>query len=287
MNYEALMEERQSLRSFEQKEVPAAALQEVERYFGETARILPEIGLELHCVAGIGTGLEGIAGYGGNAFRAPLYLVVLSEEKEGWLENAGFVSEQLLLKLTELGLSACWLTLTDEAATKRALGIESDKKAAALLAVGYARAERAEKRLDIDTPANVKVDTRAGHIAPKISEQALFFEEKFGQEASFVEDQFDPVLDKALYAASLAPSFHNRQAYRYLQAGRDLYLLDGADEKTTAEDRQLSLGATMANFWLVYSNYNPAAARWEIGGEASAEMQLPAEYRVAAKLRLY
>ena len=34
MNYEALMEERQSLRSFEQKEVPAAALQEVERYFG-------------------------------------------------------------------------------------------------------------------------------------------------------------------------------------------------------------------------------------------------------------
>ncbi len=243
MNYEALMEERQSLRSFEQKEVPAAALQEVERYFGETARILPEIGLELHCAAGIGTGLEGIAGYGG--------------------------------------------TLTDEAATKRALGIESDKKAAALLAVGYARAERAEKRLDIDTPANVKVDTRAGHIAPKISEQALFFEEKFGQEASFVEDQFDPVLDKALYAASLAPSFHNRQAYRYLQAGRDLYLLDGADEKTTEEDRQLSLGATMANFWLVYSNYNPAAARWEIGGEASAEMQLPAEYRVAAKLRLY
>ena len=95
------------------------------------------------------------------------------------------------------------------------------------------------------------------------------------------------MLDKALYAASLAPSFHNRQAYRYLQAGRDLYLLDGADEKTTAEDRHLSLGATMANFWLVYSNYHPAAARWEIGGTATPEMQLPAEYRVAAKLRLY
>ena len=49
----------------------------------------------------------------------------------------------------------------------------------------------------------------------------------------------------------------------------------------------MSLGATMANFWLVYSNYNPAAARWEIGGTATPEMQLPAEYRVAAKLRLY
>ena len=33
MNYETLIEERQSLRSFEQKEVPAAALQEVEPHF--------------------------------------------------------------------------------------------------------------------------------------------------------------------------------------------------------------------------------------------------------------
>ena len=287
MNYEALIEERQSLRSFEQKEVPAAALQEVERYFGETARILPELDLALHCAAGIGTGLEGIAGYGGNAFHAPLYLMVLSEEKEGWLENAGFVSEQLLLKLTELGISACWLTLTDEAATKRALGIESDKKAAALLAVGYARAERAEKRLDIDTPANVKVDTRAGHIAPKISEQALFYEERFGQESEFIEDQFDPFLDKALYAASLAPSFLNRQNYRYLQSGRTLYLLDAADAKTCEEDRCLSLGATMANFWLVYSKYNANAYRWELGGTAEPEMQLPADYSIAAQLRLF
>ena len=176
MDYEKLIEQRQSLRSFERKEVPAAALADLQTYFAKTERILPELGLELHYAAGSGTGLEGIAGYGGNAFSAPLYLLLLSEEKEGWLENAGFVGEQLFLKLIELGLSACWLTLTDGAATKRALGIEGDKKAAALFAVGYGKAERAETRLDIDTPANVKVDTRAGHIAPKSSEQALFYE---------------------------------------------------------------------------------------------------------------
>ena len=136
MDYEKLIEQRQSLRSFERKEVPAAALADLQTYFAKTERILPGLGLELHCAAGSGTGLEGIAGYGGNAFSAPLYVLLLSEEKEGWLENAGFVGEQLFLKLIELGLSACWLTLTDEAATKRALGIEGDKKAAALFAVG-------------------------------------------------------------------------------------------------------------------------------------------------------
>lgn len=287
MDYEKLIEQRQSLRSFERKEVPAAALADLQTYFAKTERILPGLGLELHCAAGSGTGLEGIAGYGGNAFSAPLYVLLLSEEKEGWLENAGFVGEQLFLKLIELGLSACWLTLTDEAATKRALGIEGDKKAAALLAVGYGKAERGETRLDIDTPAHVKVDKRAGHVAPKISEQALFYEERFGQESEFIEDQFDPVLDKALYAASLAPSFLNRQNYRYLQSGRTLYLLDAADAKTCEEDRCLSLGATMANFWLVYSKYNANAYRWELGGTAEPEMQLPADYSIAAQLRLF
>ena len=174
MDYEKLIEQRQSLRSFERKEVPAAALADLQTYFAKTERILPELGLELHCAAGSGTGLEGIAGYGGNAFSAPLYLLLLSEEKEGWLENAGFVGEQLFLKLIELGLSACWLTLTD-----------------------------------------------------------------------------------------------------------------GADAKTCEEDRCLSLGATMANFWLVYSKYNANAYRWELGGTAEPEMQLPADYSIAAQLRLF
>ena len=52
MDYEKLIEQRQSLRSFERKEVPAAALADLQTYFAKTERILPELGLELHCAAG-------------------------------------------------------------------------------------------------------------------------------------------------------------------------------------------------------------------------------------------
>ncbi len=72
-----------------------------------------------------------------------------------------------------------------------------------------------------------------------------------------------------------------------MQSGRTLYLLDAADAKTCEEDRCLSLGATMANFWLVYSKYNANAYRWELGGTAEPEMQLPADYSIAAQLRLF
>ena len=41
--------------------------------------------------------------------KAPHYLVFASEEKEGHLENIGFVGQQIDLFLTTIGLGACWL----------------------------------------------------------------------------------------------------------------------------------------------------------------------------------
>ena len=41
--------------------------------------------------------------------KAPHYLVFGSEEKDGYLENIGFIGQQLDLYLSESGLGACWL----------------------------------------------------------------------------------------------------------------------------------------------------------------------------------
>ena len=41
--------------------------------------------------------------------KAPHYLVFKSEEKEGYLENIGFIGQQLDLFLSASGLGACWL----------------------------------------------------------------------------------------------------------------------------------------------------------------------------------
>ncbi len=44
-------------------------------------------------------------------WRAPHDAAIFSEEKEGWLENAGFMYQQLDLFIQSLGLGACWLGL--------------------------------------------------------------------------------------------------------------------------------------------------------------------------------
>jgi len=41
--------------------------------------------------------------------KAPYYLILMSEEKEGFLENIGFIGEQIVLKLAGGGIGTCWI----------------------------------------------------------------------------------------------------------------------------------------------------------------------------------
>jgi len=41
--------------------------------------------------------------------KAPHYLVISSEEKEGFLENIGFMFQQMDLHFSSMGLGSCWL----------------------------------------------------------------------------------------------------------------------------------------------------------------------------------
>ena len=43
------------------------------------------------------------------AVKAPHYLLIFSEPKEGYRENAGFLLQQVDLYLSSLGLGSCWL----------------------------------------------------------------------------------------------------------------------------------------------------------------------------------
>jgi len=60
--------------------------------------------------AGIATACEIMDSIkGGMTVKAPHYLIVSSEQKAGYLENAGFMYQQMDLYLSGLGLGSCWL----------------------------------------------------------------------------------------------------------------------------------------------------------------------------------
>ena len=62
-----------------------------------------------------GSLLKGCVGYHDLMIEAPHYLVIASEPAPSYLENAGFMGEDLVLKMTELEIETCWITINDEA----------------------------------------------------------------------------------------------------------------------------------------------------------------------------
>ena len=115
MNYSALIQNRKSVRAFTEKYVPFETMDQIKVYHARSARrLLPEIDTVLR-VFGLDAkaALEGAAGYEKFLIGSPQYLVLLSEQHPLAAENAGYIMEDLLLKLSDMGLDSCWLTFHD------------------------------------------------------------------------------------------------------------------------------------------------------------------------------
>ena len=286
MNYLELIEKRNSIRDFLKKPVEQAKLDEITGFFN-SAQNLFDVNTQLLIFSNEDTAqrLTGVVGYRGNAFNAPSYLVMLSEEKENYLINAGFVSEHILLKLEEMGLSSCYLTCDDDDIVKKALLIDSDLAVATVIAFGYGKKEKDTTKIDIHSPSNVSISSKSGHIAPKIAVTALAFDSDFNTPYNFDDEYADPVIADALYAASLSPSFLNHQNYRFVINGTHVYLFNRFDELVTKNDNLLGLGAAMLNFHMILSSKYSGIGNWSLDvSNIKHDFKNPSDYTLVAVL---
>lgn len=290
MNYLELIESRESIRDFHSRPVEKNRLEEIESFFDAAPRLCPQIRVKLLIANNDDTAkrLAGVVGYRGNAFNAPSYIILLSENSEHYLENAGFIAENIILKLEDIGLCACFLTADDSDMVKKVLLIDSELTVATVIAFGYGKKERELTRLGINSPSNVNINIRARHIAPKISTNDLAFDTEFGKPMDFSEETCDPFIADALYAASLSPSFLNHQNYRFVIFGSHIYLLNKQDNMVGMNDNLLGLGAAMFNFYIILSSNFSGIANWDmkIPPGIRFDFKQPEDYKVVAHLDL-
>lgn len=284
MNYSALIQNRKSVRKFSDKRVEFSALDAVRNYYKSSVRrLLPELKTELYF---FGTdardALEGAAGYNRFLVGAPQYLVLLSEKGELAHLNAGYIMEDLILKLTDLDLDSCWLTFTDSQAVKDALVIESELEVAAIAAFGYGMKATKRLRLNILSMSNVDIHAKRHYVEPKRGVHDMAFLNTWGNREKLEEHIgfFDDMLWEALYAASLSPSYLNRQAYGFLLHDGSVSLVSRPDDYTTDIDGALSLGIVLHHFTSVAEGW-AGKLRWRFGSDA-AKPELPEGHRVIA-----
>lgn len=284
MNYRALIENRKSVRSFTDKKVPLYTMAELRSFFQNSAkRLVPGIKTELRIFGDDAKeALEGAAGYHQFLVGAPQYLVLLSEKHPLAHLNAGFIMEDLVLKLTDMEYNSCWVTFTDSDRLKEALEIHSDLDVAAIVA--YGTGIRAPKRLHINilSMSNVDIKAKRHYFEPKRPVSDLVFLNTWGNRNKAEEyiGFFDDMLWEAVYAASLSPSYLNRQAYGFVLRDGHVILVRRPDEYTTELDGQLSLGIAMLHFTAVAEDW-AGKLNWRFGKDA-AELELPEGYEVIA-----
>ena len=286
MNYLELIESRNSIRDFYKKKVEQSKTDELISFFNSVPKLF-DVNAQILIANDDDTAnrLSGVAGYRGNAFNAPAYLVILSEEKDNYLINAGFMAENVILKLEEMGLSSCFLTSYDSDMVKKVLLIESDMDIAAMVALGYGKKEKDTTKLDIHSPSNVSISSKSGHIAPKIAVTALAFDSDFDTPYNFDDEYADPVIADALYATSLSPSFLNHQNYRFVINGTHVYLFNKFDEVVTKNDNLLGLGAAMLNFHMILSSKYSGIGNWSLDvSNIKHDFKNPSDYTLVAAL---
>ena len=282
MNYAALIQNRKSVREFRDKVVPFSLLEQIKTYYQRSVRrLISEIGTEMYM---FGTdareALEGAAGYNSFLVGAPQYLVLLSDQHPHGYLNAGFVMEDLILKLTDLGLDSCWVTFADGEAVKSALGIESDRSVAAIAAFGYGVKTTRRLRLNIRSMSDIDISAKRHYFEPKRSVSDLVHKDTWGSRDGLDSaiGFYDDMLWESFYAASLAPSYLNRQAYGFLLEQGKVTLVSVPDKFNVPVDAELSLGIVLHHFTVVSESW-AGQLSWRFAPEGPA---LPVGHRAVA-----
>ena len=288
MNYSVLIQNRKSTREFTDKEINFSQLETIRNYYyNSVRRLLPEIRTELYCFGpGTGAALEGAAGYNQFLVGAPQYLVLLSEKHELAEINAGYVMQDLLLKLTDMDLDSCWLTFTDSDDVKGVLGIDSHKDVVAIAAFGYGKKVVRRLRLNIRSMSNVDLVAKHRYMEPKRSVEDMAFMKEWGNNHGLDAyiGFFGDALWEALYAATLSPSYLNRQAYGFLLKEGVVSLVSRPDHYNTKLDGDLSLGIVLLHFTAVAEEL-AGKLNWRFGLDAE-NLVLPEGHKVIASCSL-
>ena len=231
MNYSAMIQSRRSVRAFRSREVSAETIAGLRAYYEtEALRLFPEIGTELVIVGQEAQkALEGSAGYERFLIGSPHYMVLLSEKHPYAGENAGYLMEDLILKLTELEIDSCWLTFTNSDRVKFALSLASPLDVVAIVAFGYGERARKVLRLNIQNASKVDISILRQYYAPKKSINELVSVGEWGCKDGLDELMlsYGDMLWRSFYAASLSPQLSEPAALRLPAAGASA--VPGAD----------------------------------------------------------
>lgn len=247
MNIISTLKTRKSVRKYQSQDVNSDKLNKL-IYIGNSSKALyQDIHVEFKLIDNgheFSKKMKGYGGYFGEVFDAPHYIIALTENKKGFLENLGYRMEQLMIEAHQLELGTCWIELFfNKDRIKDMLGFMESGEVAAITPIGY------EKTTFLQ---NFIKSTNSKEKHRKKLKDMVFFD-KWGNYRALKNNDEKELLEIIGYS-SLAPSWANSQPWKFMiiKDTVSLYTIkERFKRKNNINYNRLDCGIVMLYFKLV------------------------------------
>lgn len=273
-----------SVRDYKAKKVDAKAIKELSQYVNHCPKLVEDIAMDIRIMDNdvVYRQLDGFAGYHGILINAPHYIIILSEHREHYIENAGFVGESISMKAYEMGVDSCWITFNDSEKVIHRLNIVTNKEVVGILAIGYGKKKTpitlgTLKVGDNYSQADMrKKDSSQSKILPL---QEMVYIDRWGEGADV-----NMLLERALYepmdCVRKAPSTMNRQPWRFLIVGGKIILAMRKDSDISEYEKRIDAGIAMMYFEAVMEQ-TVCQVQWTADSSENV-YAIPEDYEIVA-----
>lgn len=283
MEYKDLMARMKSIRNYKKDTVSPEIIQKLREYYHKSKRLVKDIEIEaiLKNRDEVYDNLKNLAGYNDLMIDAPHYLLFLSEVKDHYLENASYAAEDVRLKAFELGVGSCWITIHDGDLIKEKLNIKSDKKLAALIALGFDdnKNKAILENVSDYNPSKANVSIVEDNVSERLRISDIVYMNKFGEKAD-PDEVANLGLLEAFFFARLAPSTKNRQPWRFIYDNGMVILVMRKDKDVDEYEEKIDTGLVMLYYQLIVDN-TLFKMDWKFG-KPDKEYEVPSDYNIVA-----
>ena len=234
---------RKSTRKYSNKKVKEGLLEEVRNVCSQITYLNKELDIKAHVVER-GHLVHFLMGKNCRV-KAPHYIIVTSNKGNDYLQNIGYAMEEVVLKLTTLGIATCWLecnikredilefvelphlgeeqnnTIVDPEEKDEGLEEVNLEQPYSIIAFGYPEENETLFRINKDVDRK-----RMNHVCRKL----------------------DKNLEKIVEALRWSPSMKNSQPWILYNKSNMVHLYEEKQKKNLKDTNKISMGIALRHF---------------------------------------
>jgi hypothetical protein len=249
-----VFEKRRSVREFKEKGLSTSEIIKVNALIENLPSIAKEFDLKFKFIengAEVFEKLDGLAGYNGKMIKAPHYLLICSQLGENGSKVAGYVGEWIILNLTKEDIATTWIDINNSELIKSQLCVDDTRHVRGLIALGHSKLEaRVSNIYDQYVEkgySEVEMEYKETPKSSRMSVEEFVYINNWDTKCD-METLKDRALDEVFYYMRLAPSWGNRQPWKFLVKNESIVLAIQNSNEVPKEMAVLESGIAMLYF---------------------------------------